>query len=164
MAGLSSACPQVLHPKSSAPGDTRTGPRAGLKHSWNAETISVPRHGSPRSGTPWRSGSATRGQVRGGAGRTGRDVAGGGRRRPRVHRGSAPSPPAPRHGPARPAAPPAAPAAAGALRAARSTTGKDPHRCRLWSPRVEVPWRPAASRAPTGTRGIRMETPAGAWI
>lgn len=139
MAGLPSACPQVLHPESSEPGDTRKGPRAGLKHSWNAEATSAPRHGSPRSGTPWWSRSVARGQVRGGAGRTGRDEAGGGRRRPRVHRGRAPSPPAPRHGPARPAAPPATRAAAGALRVARPAAGKDPHRHRPQSPQGRGP-------------------------
>lgn len=68
-----------LHPESSVPGECRAAHSAGLERTWNVKATGAPHTSSPRSGTPWRTRAAARGQVRGGAGRAGRDQAGGGR-------------------------------------------------------------------------------------
>lgn len=68
-----------LHPESPVPGDSRAAHNAGLERAWSVKATGAPHPSSSRSGTPWRTRTAARGQVRGGAGRAGRDQAGGGR-------------------------------------------------------------------------------------
>lgn len=68
-----------LHPESPVPGDSRAAHSADLERVWSVKATGAPHPSSSRSGTPWRTRTVARGQVRGGAGRAGRDQAGGGR-------------------------------------------------------------------------------------